>query len=609
MRKKISLFSLLFLVLTLLTQAVALTTVKAEDTGGFAKTSSSIHVNPNNFLDYFNLNGSATYDGSGILTLTPDARNQSGNATLKTRIDMSQSFTLEGEINLGDKSQLQGGADGIGFGFHSQTTGLLGDGGGTMGIGSLRGGFGWKADTHFNQNAQKNLAKDPSAFGNGQAKGRAFGSFMYNDDTTGTIVTHSEDIGAQGIAEPSSNAFRSINLSYNGLSKVMTVSYEGKSWTKNISQWMLNDSLSFLVSASTGSKTNLQQFRIKSFDYTPVGEIVTKYVDKFTDSEIVPGELLIGELGTTAGPLKNLEPSVLGLGYTYDSTAASDSAYYDQTIDTGTYSSNQLKVTYYYTKGQIQIHKIDESTMEALSGAEFDIYDANGNIIDHVIVDESGFGLSKVLPDGSYTLKETKAPIGYELSTHSYQATLNYGEEGKTIVELTITNKKFSETVNINGTKTWEDENDKDKIRPNSIKVNLFADDERIENREVTAESDWKYSFENLPKYNTSGEEIVYTVTEDKVEGYQTAIEGFDITNTHHAKAVDPVKPTKPSTSGNNNPNINVHDTINTNPSNETETNLPRTGDKSSVWWVTLGIFIALVTLGFYILKIKNSPK
>lgn len=224
-------------------------------------------------------------------------------------------------------------------------------------------------------------------------------------------------------------------------------------------------------------------------------------------------------------------------------------------------------------------------------------------------MDESGFGLSKVLPDGSYTLKETKAPIGYELSTHSYQATLNYGEEGKTIVELTITNKKFSETVNINGTKTWEDENDKDKIRPNSIKVNLFADDERIENREVTAESDWKYSFENLPKYNTSGEEIVYTVTEDKVEGYQTAIEGFDITNTHHAKAVDPVKPTKPSTSGNNNPNINVHDTINTNPSNETETNLPRTGDKSSVWWVTLGIFIALVTLGFYILKIKNSPK
>ncbi|MDG4967162.1 Cna B-type domain-containing protein [Lactococcus lactis] len=608
MEKKFSLISLLTLGFSLLTQVVALPTVKADNIGGLSKTSSSIHVDPNNFLDYFNLNGSATYDGSGIVTLTPDSLSQAGNATLKTRIDMSQSFTLEGEINLGTKSQDQGGADGIGLGFHSQESNSVGVSGGALGIGGLQGAFGWKADTFYNNN-QSNIGKDPSGFGPSPgSRGKAFGSFMYNDASTGTIITKSDDASAQAIKEPSVNTFRSITMHYDGTSKTMTVVYDGQTWSRDVSSWINDGSLSFLISASTGYQTNLQQFRIKSFDYTPVGEIVTKYVDKFTGAEIVPGELLTGVLGTTEGPLKNLESSVLGLGYAYDSTVASNAAYYDQTTDTGTYSNNQLKVTYYYTKGQIQIHKIDVSTGEDLSGAEFDIYDMNGNIVDHVTVDESGFGLSKVLPDGSYTLKETKAPIGYELSTQSYQATLNYGEEGKTIVELTITNKKFSETVNINGTKTWEDENDKDKIRPNSIKVNLFADDERIKNIEVTAESGWKYSFENLPKYNTSGEEIIYTITEDKVEGYQTTIEGFDITNTHHVK---PTKPsiTKPSTSGNNNTNINVHDTINSSPSKEKGTDLPRTGDKSSVWWVALGIFITLGTLGFYILKIKNSSK
>ena len=40
-------------------------------------------------------------------------KDQSGNVTLKTKVDMSQNFTLSGSINLGDKSSESGGADGV----------------------------------------------------------------------------------------------------------------------------------------------------------------------------------------------------------------------------------------------------------------------------------------------------------------------------------------------------------------------------------------------------------------------------------------------------------------------------------------------------------------
>jgi len=54
----------------------------------------------------------------------------------------------------------------------------------------------------------------------------------------------------------------------------------------------------------------------------------------------------------------------------------------------------------------------------------------------------------------------------------------------------------------------------------------------------VTEADDWKYVFTNLPKYN-AGEEIEYSITEEPVEGYETTIDGFDITNTLIPEEVD----------------------------------------------------------------------
>ncbi|THE09336.1 Cna B-type domain-containing protein [Enterococcus hirae] len=96
-----------------------------------------------------------------------------------------------------------------------------------------------------------------------------------------------------------------------------------------------------------------------------------------------------------------------------------------------------------------------------------------------------------------------------------------------------ITNHHTPETTEVKGTKTWDDANNQDGKRPDSITVNLLADGEQIATKAVTENDGWSYEFQNLPKYK-DGKEIVYTITENAVENYTTEIEGFNITNTYN---------------------------------------------------------------------------
>nr|WP_246476804.1 Cna B-type domain-containing protein [Salicibibacter cibi] len=97
---------------------------------------------------------------------------------------------------------------------------------------------------------------------------------------------------------------------------------------------------------------------------------------------------------------------------------------------------------------------------------------------------------------------------------------------------IILTNAHTPEEIDISGEKIWEDADDQDGIRPESVTVNLLADEEAIDSMEVTAEDNWEYSFTDLPKYE-AGEEIDYRITEDPVEDYETAIDGFDVTNSY----------------------------------------------------------------------------
>ena len=95
-----------------------------------------------------------------------------------------------------------------------------------------------------------------------------------------------------------------------------------------------------------------------------------------------------------------------------------------------------------------------------------------------------------------------------------------------------ITNTHTPEKISISGSKTWDDADNQDGKRPESITVRLFADGTEVTSKTVTANDNWKWSFTDLDKYN-SGTEIVYTISEDTVADYTTVVNGYDVTNTH----------------------------------------------------------------------------
>ena len=95
-----------------------------------------------------------------------------------------------------------------------------------------------------------------------------------------------------------------------------------------------------------------------------------------------------------------------------------------------------------------------------------------------------------------------------------------------------ITNTHTPEKISISGSKTWDDADNQDGKRPESITVRLFADGTEVTSKIVTANDNWSWSFTGLDKYN-SGTEIVYTISEDTVADYTTVVDGYNITNTH----------------------------------------------------------------------------
>ncbi|WP_420704690.1 lectin-like domain-containing protein, partial [Leuconostoc mesenteroides] len=148
-------------------------------------------VGKDNFRKYFSLDGSAIYDDeNGIVIITPDHenpvdnKNQVGNFSLTSKIDMNKSFTLTGQVDLGSN---QDGADGIGFAFHSGNTNDVGNAGGNLGIGGLQDAIGFKLDTWFNsytapssdKNGSEISPTDSFGFGwNGDSAYAPYGTFV-----------------------------------------------------------------------------------------------------------------------------------------------------------------------------------------------------------------------------------------------------------------------------------------------------------------------------------------------------------------------------------------------------------------------------------------------
>ncbi|HFK1550012.1 TPA: Cna B-type domain-containing protein, partial [Bacillus albus] len=82
----------------------------------------------------------------------------------------------------------------------------------------------------------------------------------------------------------------------------------------------------------------------------------------------------------------------------------------------------------------------------------------------------------------------------------------------------------------VEGTKTWKDGNATN--RPTTIKVDLLQNGKVIDTKEVSAAGEWKYAFTDLAAYDENGVAYKYEVKEQAVPGYESKVNGTDITNT-----------------------------------------------------------------------------
>ena len=165
----------------------------------------------------------------------------------------------------------------------------------------------------------------------------------------------------------------------------------------------------------------------------------------------------------------------------------------------------------------------------------------------------------KLFADG--TEKETVTLTAADNWTHTFANLDKYAADGHEIVytvdETPVTNytkaisgdaangftitNTITGKVNIPVTKVW--------VGPeaSSAKVTLYADGVEKDSVTLNAANNWVHVFANLDKYN-NGTEIVYTLTEEPIANYDSAITGdvatgFTVTNTNTEKvAVDVTK-------------------------------------------------------------------
>ena len=99
--------------------------------------------------------------------------------------------------------------------------------------------------------------------------------------------------------------------------------------------------------------------------------------------------------------------------------------------------------------------------------------------------------------------------------------------------------------------KVWKDDGNREKLRPTSVTVRLYADGKDTGKSVVLTETnDWKGQFLHLPEFN-AGKKIVYTIKEERVAHYDSSVsgnqtDGFTVTNRVEEPPKPPTPPTPP---------------------------------------------------------------
>ncbi len=120
----------------------------------------------------------------------------------------------------------------------------------------------------------------------------------------------------------------------------------------------------------------------------------------------------------------------------------------------------------------------------------------------------------------TYTWRQDGTPEGYASTDPSIDG-----------IVTTITNSHTPEVTEVKVSKVWDDDDNEEGFRTESVTVHLMKGEDVIQTAVLNANSDpdhnWTHTWSGLAK-NDNGTAINYTVTEDEVEHYTTQITKAD---------------------------------------------------------------------------------
>ncbi|KRM54413.1 hypothetical protein FC18_GL000215 [Lacticaseibacillus sharpeae JCM 1186 = DSM 20505] len=199
----------------------------------------------------------------------------------------------------------------------------------------------------------------------------------------------------------------------------------------------------------SGKKLANAEFNIKSENGLIDRPGTTDADGTLTWSNIPSGTYHITETKAPEGYDINPEYTGEGKTITVDNSKSSD-------------SNPVTKVDMYDSKlGAFKLTKTDVDSGSPLQGAHFALY-AKGSDeplkgYEDIQTDSKGVYETKDLPLGEYTLKETKAPAGYQMNANnSYDFEVKAGQDSSNPVTLTVTNAPATILPHTGGPGTWQ---------------------------------------------------------------------------------------------------------------------------------------------------------
>ncbi|MBC1490988.1 LPXTG cell wall anchor domain-containing protein [Listeria booriae] len=293
--------------------------------------------------------------------------------------------------------------------------------------------------------------------------------------------------------------------------------------------------------------------------------------------------------------------------------------------------------------GSLSFEKVDSADPTlTLAGAEFTLTNQSTNqVYATITTDTSGAGNLEGIPLGDYTLQETKAPVGYELSGKTYPVAITADQLQVNIGQ--ITNDKTPPPVEPTGSLTFEKVDSTDAAlklpgaeftltnkATNEIYATIKSDSHGIGNLEGIPLGDYILKETKAPKgYELANKTFAVTISSD-----QLRVDLGDIPNakvpTTPEQPTTPDEPNKPNKPGQpevpeqpQKPSLPSKPEVPTAPGIVKSTNspvvmaadnqspaievaptqlakpLPKTGDSSSVMAVLFGALLLLVLGGY----------